>query len=251
MEKNDLTISINEFNGPLDLLLHLIRTQELDIFDLPIVQVTEQFLNYLKNNLDPNLDSASEYLYMAANLIKIKSRYLLPMPEDEENNEVDPREELVQSLIDYQRFNAVLPEFQELQEQRGKSFLRSPAEIPEEVSISPLMSGVLISDLQKSFIKIVKRQLGGEKQTRSIIQETYSVTDKMFEIRNMLIGGSKRKEIPFKELFLNSHNADEMITIFLAVLELAKENDISIQKKDLYDFYITNMPTEEKEVSNE
>jgi segregation and condensation protein A len=239
VSQNELTISIDNFNGPLDVLLHMIRTQELDIFDLPIISVTDQFLDYLDKNLDPNLDSASEYLYMASTLIKIKSRYLLPLKaeNDEDQENIDPRTELVQALIEYQQFNAIVPEFQEMQDERGKSYLRAPSEVPEELEKIPLASGVTLEDLQQAFVKIVRRQMDTAPKTRNIERETFSVADKMNQIVTKF-KLSPDTPLNFEELFVDSVNNDEMITTFLAVLELAKEQVVLIQKKE-GEFYLT------------
>ncbi|MDN6967294.1 chromosome segregation protein ScpA [Oenococcus sp. UCMA 17063] len=229
-----LTISLDDFSGPLDLLLHLIRTQELDIFDLPIAKVTDQFLTFIDDQLNPSLDSAGEYLYMASTLIKIKSRFLLPTVknEQEEEKEEDPRTELVNALIEYECYQAVTNDMSKLEHSRSLSFTRPVAKIPENIKVKPLSVGVTLKDLQEAFLEIANRQNDLHPKKRMIERENFSVADKISEIKSFFDQKKIDSKVEFQYLFKLSSNNDEMITTFLAILELAKDHFVLLSQND-------------------
>ncbi|MFT8324567.1 segregation and condensation protein A [Oenococcus sicerae] len=231
MINNELTISLKDFNGPLDLLLHLIRTQELDIFDLPITKVTDQFLHFIDEQLNPSLDSAGEYLYMAATLIKIKSRFLLPTSktDDDKENE-DPRQELVNALVEYQRYQTVIDDMSNLEENRGLSYTRPVGQIPQNIKVAALSAGVTLKDLQNAFLSIVNRQIDLHPRKRKIEQEHFSVADKIQEIKFLFHKTDLPSKLEFDFFFKVSTSSDELITTFLAILELAKDHIIVISQ---------------------
>lgn len=235
-----LTISLSDFNGPLDLLLHLIRTQELDIFDLPIAKVTDQFLQFIHQQLTPSLDSAGEYLYMAANLIKIKSRFLLPTVNQEADQEAenDPRLELVQTLLEYQRYQDVVGQMSELQQHRALFYTRPVAQIPSGITVAPLSPGVTLQDLQHAFLSIWQRRLQENPKKRRIERETFSISDKIHQIKELFRDRLSDFQVAFDQLFKAKQDPDEMITTFLAILELAKDHFLHISQNETQEIYI-------------
>lgn len=241
VSNKQLTISLDDFSGPLDLLLHLIRTQELDIFDLPIAKVTDQFLSFIDNQLNPSLDSAGEYLYMASTLIRIKSRFLLPTVknEQEDEKEEDPRNELVNALIEYECYQAVTQDMSELEHSRSLSFTRPVAKIPENIEIKPLSAGVTLQDLQKAFLEIANRQKDLHPKKRTIERENFSVADKINEIKTFFSQKKLDSKIEFQYLFKLSSSNDEMITTFLAILELAKDHFVLLSQNDEQQIFLT------------
>ena len=156
----NIEIKIDEFEGPLDLLLHLIKESKMDILNLQIEQITNQYLEYINKMEEMNLNIASSYLVMAAELIEMKSRLLLPRHEEEEEEEEDPKEQLVNRLIEYQRYKDLTKEFKELEEERHQIFTKSPESIKEYLPDIEVISNtdVTLNDLLQAFQKFLERQ---------------------------------------------------------------------------------------------
>ncbi|MFR2365898.1 MAG: segregation and condensation protein A [Eubacterium sp.] len=245
----ELEVKLEAFEGPLDLLLHLIEKNKVDIYDIPIVEITEQYLDYVSKMPKDDLDLASEFLVMAATLIDIKSKMLLPKEIDENGEEIDPRAELVEKLIEYKMYKYASVELRDMQVYAGKSLYKEPT-IPEEVSkyqqpvdLDQLLEGVDLSKLNEIFQMVLKRQVDKIDPVRSkfgkIEMEEVSLPDKIDYVANTV---RKKKKCNFKQLLEKSKSKVEVIVSFLAVLELIKIGEIEVhQEKTFGDIYIDSI----------
>ena len=222
-----LEVFLEAFEGPLDLLLYLIRKQNFNILDIPMAGVTRQYLVYVDEIRNRNLELAAEYLLMAAMLIEIKSRMLLPPKKVAEGEEPeDPRAELVRRLLEYEqmklagaRLNA-LPQF-------GRDFLK--AEVFIEQSLQPRFPEVHLADLQEAWRDILKR--AKLVQHHTITREELSVRDYMTQVLRTLQG---RKFVEFEELFNPAKGSTVLVVTFIALLELAKETLVEIVQAEAF-----------------
>lgn len=222
----NIEIKINEFEGPLDLLLHLIKESKMDIFDLKVEVITDQYLEYINKMEEMNLDIASSYLVMAAELIEMKSRMLLPRHEEDEEQEEDPQEQLVNRLIEYQRYKDLTKEFKELEDERHKVYTKSPENIKEYLPEVEVISNtdVTLDDLIKAFQKFLERQKENEPLSTKVTKKEMSVEDRRKSIRNIL---KKKHKFNFLELF-DVLTKEYVVVTFLAILEMARQNELII-----------------------
>jgi segregation and condensation protein A len=224
----DLKISLPLYEGPLDLLLDMIRKQKIDIYDIPIARITEQYLEYLRFIQELNIDVAGEFVFMAAQLIYIKSRMLLPPDPDAEAAEAeDPRAELVRRLLEYERFkNAAQMLYQ--RELVEKVSWNNPGEAPfEESELEPQMA-VTLYDLLLAFRDVVKR--AESRPLLEVSREEFSVEQMMGYLLDKMV--SAKKEITLTALLLPSINSRRaLITAFLALLELTRLNAIFLRQE--------------------
>lgn len=234
------SIKLDSFEGPLDLLLHLIDKAEVDIYDIPIADITEQYLSTIDTMHALQLDVASEFVVMAATLLSIKSKMLLPKKEehvfqplfDMEVEEVDPREELVQRLLEYKRYKLLAESLREMEIGRSQVYTR-PAEdltpyIKEEESP---VKDVSLYDLLGALEKMVSRIRTKEPITK-VSRDEVSIKDRMQEIRQLIkVGGGM---VRFFQLFSQSATRTEVVTTFLALLELMKVKHITCIQNQLF-----------------
>lgn len=225
----DYVVDINNFEGPLDLLLHLIKEANIDIFDINLEDITKQYLEYLNKMEEMNLNIASEYLVMAAELIEMKSRTLLPRKEETEDQEIedDPRIELINRLIEYQAYKDVAPTLHNMEENRGLYYTKDPSLEITGIDMSPKISSEIDMDcLTKALNNVLlKKQLEKPLQTK-IANREYSVTVRSNEIRNIL---KEKKRVKFEELF-DILTKDYIVVTFLSILNLAKNQEIIIEQ---------------------
>ncbi len=238
-----IDVKLNVFEGPLDLLLHLIEKNKVNIYDIPIVTITEQYLEYVNNMEEEDLDVMSEFLVMAATLIKIKSKMLLPNDEDVEDDEEDPREELVRRLLEYKMYKYAASELKDLELEGNKSFFKKatiPAEVKnvkQEVDPFELISKADI-DLQKLneiFKSVMRKQVDKVDPIRSkfkeIEREEISLEEKMAEVREQVRG---LEGINFRTLLEMQASKMNVIVTFLAILELMKIGAITIKQEEIF-----------------
>ena len=236
-----LEFKINQFEGPLDLLLHLIDKNKFNIFDIPIVEITEQYLDYLNRMQEENLDVMSEFLVMAATLISIKAKMLLPREEKEEEEEEDPRAELVRRLLEYKMYKYASLELKDMNLDAGKNNYK-PATIPKEVleykeEIDPaeVIGDVTLAKLNEIFTQVMKRTVDRVDPVRSkfgtIEKDEVRIEDKMDDIRASIRG---LKGINFKTLLEIQATKINIIVTFMAILELMKVGDITIRQDELF-----------------
>lgn len=215
-------VKLEIFEGPLDLLLYLIKKDEIDIYDIPIAGITEQYLGYLEFMKLLDLNIAGEFLVMAATLMQIKSRMLLPEPAkgDEEELEGDPRAELVRRLIEYKRFKEAASRLQEKAARQKDLFKRGVGGVETEDDSDNLFEASLF-DLITAFNKVMKDV--PKELFHEVAKDEFTVEEKMHDIFHLLV---KQPSLSFMELFRRAKNRLEIITTFLAVLELTRLKEI-------------------------
>jgi len=225
-------IKIQNFEGPFDLLFHLIEKNKINIYDIPISEITDQYLEYLYGMQELDLEIASEFLVMASTLLHIKSRMLLPdkKAEREEENE-DPREELVLKLVEYKKYKDLAIDLKEREIQWSKVFYKLPEPIDFEYGNGNETLELSAEDLKRTFVGLLQKNVSKINKnagvmTRIVQHEKVSLKSKMYEIIRMLV---KRTFFQFTELFsLKKRSKTEVVTGFLAILELAKLKKVKI-----------------------
>lgn len=238
---NKLAFKIPEFEGPLDLLLHLIEKNKFNIFDIPILEITEQYLDYVNQMQEENLDIMSEFLVMAATLIRIKAKMLLPKEPEEEVLEEDPRAELVRRLLEYKMYKYASYELKDMEIDAGRVYYKN-ASIPKEVleykeDIDPadVIGDTTLAKLSDIFNQVMRRTVDRVDPIRSkfgtIEREEIRIEDKMEEIRSSMRG---LKGINFRTLLETQATKLNVIVTFMAILELMKIGDIVIRQESLF-----------------
>ncbi len=223
--ENEYKVKLEVFEGPLDLLLYLIKRDEIDIYDIPIEHITKQYLAYLEVFKILDLDVAGDFVVMAANLIYIKSRSLLPVsqqPPEEMAEEDDPRWELVRQLLEYKKFKDAAATLQQREIARENLFSRTP-EKPDFTADRPI-GEVSMFDLINAFQNVLKR-LNKVENLREIFEENFTVSDKIDVIIKMTASNVALK---FSELFAGAASRTEVVVTFLAVLELIRLKQIRV-----------------------
>ena len=227
--QKQMPVRLDNFDGPLDLLVHLIKKNEVNIYDIPIAIITEQYTGYLDAMEELNLEVAADYIYMAALLIHIKSRMLLPRDETAGDQE-DPRAELVNRLLEYQRFRAVAETFAELDVVRMGVWARPPMPKPEADGADIDISEVSLFDLIDAFRTALTRYKLNHPQAIELKRAIHKVSDKMKELYVKV-----RESSPLRlQWFLEGRDRDELIAIFLATLELVRLGGVSLRQSDLF-----------------
>lgn len=240
----DYKIMINEFEGPMDLLLHLIKKSDINICDISIEEITKQYLDYINEMEKLDLDIASEYLIMAAELIEMKSSILLPKQEIEEDEyEEDPREKLIRRLIEYKQYKEKLPEFKQLEMDRKQMYSKDPSDLSHfrivEENID--LGDIGIEDLMNAFNKFLERKKLEQPLNTKITKKEYSVGERSTEIKNIL---KQKKKIEFEELF-EEVNKDYIVVTFLSILTLAKKQELKITQDNNFSKIILSLRGEE------
>ena len=237
-----LTVKLQVFEGPLDLLLHLLDKNKVNIYDIPIVEITAQYLEYIAEMKRNDLNVMSEFLVMAATLIDIKSRMLLPATETEDEEEEDPRTELVQQLLEYKMYKCMAYELRDRQMDAQKVLFKEPtipaevAEYEQPIDMEALVSDVTLAKLNDIFKSIMKKQVDKIDPVRSkfgkIEKEEVSLEDKMLYLENYCMVHS---HFSFRNLLEAQANKMEIIVTFLAILELMKMGKIFIIQDFTFD----------------
>ena len=225
-------ITINDFEGPLDLLLHLVKTSRMDIYEINTSYIIEEYLKYISEMQDLNIDVASEYLVMAAELIHLKSKMLINLDDEEETEDdeysISSEEELKQRLIDYEKYKRSTDSFRELEENRKEYLTRSPENIMEYAKEIKYNGDLSIEDLLNAFLEYRKR-LDKEKPIETkITRRELSVKERIKSIRSIL---KTKKKIVFTELF-ESFRKDYVVVTFLSILSMSNNNEIILTQKD-------------------
>ncbi len=236
-----IDVKLNVFEGPLDLLLHLIDKNKIDIYDIPIVEITDQYMEYIHSMEEEDLGIMSEFLVMAATLLDIKCRMLLPKEVTEEGEEEDPRAELVQKLLEYKMYKAMSYELREKMEGEDEKFFKKPT-IPGEVlkyreKADPreLLAGLTLQALKKVFDDLVRRQEDKVDPIRSrfgrIEQEEVSVSEKLEELKAY---ARDHRTFSFRTILKKQSSRTQMVVTFLSVLELMKMGSIHVEQESLF-----------------
>lgn len=222
---SEYKIKTEVFEGPVALLLHLIEKDQIDIYDIPIATVTEQYLAYLRALEQFNIEIASEFLVMAATLLQIKSRMLLPKPPKEvaaDEELIDPRQELVDRLLEYKKFKQAAVVLSEMAEVRGRFFTRSKQEFAKDI---PLPEGLVIDDLLMAFMAVWESQIR-DNDYSFVAREEVTIQDKMHDIINLL--RSHASKLNFVDTIIRSGGKSELVASFLALLELIRLRRVAI-----------------------
>ncbi len=237
-----LTVKLPAYEGPFELLLDLIKKNEMDIYNIEISVITKQYLDYLKQMKEFDLDIAGEFLVMAATLIYIKSKTLLPLAEDEEDETgEDPRAELVRKLLEYQAFREAAKQLGMLEDERGRIFTRQVSDYylshlsSEDVAIDAFSGNLydLLNAFQSVLAGITKEQF------HEVFDEIITIEQKIEEVKKIL---SERKKIRFRELFGDQVTKNELIVTFLALLEIIRSKfALAAQEKRFGEIVITKV----------
>lgn len=236
-----IPVKLEVFDGPLDLLLHLIEKNKVDIFDIPIVLITEQYIEYVSQMDTRDMDMMSEFLVMAATLVKIKSKMLLPREETDEEEEEDPRKELVERLLEYKMYKYVSFELKDRQFDAARVFYKEPS-IPEEiknykeeVDFDELLSDVTLSKLQSIFYSVMQKQEDKIDPIRSkfgeIEKEDINIEDQMIFLENY---ARSHGSFSFRKVLETGSGKGYVIVTFLGILEMMKTGILCIEQEDIF-----------------
>ena len=228
----DYSIKINEFEGPLDLLLHLIKQSNIDIQDIEINEITKQYLDYINKMEELNINVAASYLVMAAELMEIKSRSLLPNNNEEleeSDEEIPSKENLINKLIEYQKYKDMISTFKEMEENRKNIYVKSPERISNYVdNIARNEDDTTVDDLVNAFKEYLLRKEREKPITTKITNKEYNIKDRKKGIRSLL---KNKKKVLFTELF-EENTVGYIVITFLSILEMAKDKEIIIKQDD-------------------
>lgn len=237
-----IPVKLEVFEGPLDLLLHLIEKNKIDIYDIPIALITEQYMDYLKAMEKQDLDNMSEFLVMAATLLKIKSRMLLPQEETEEEEQEDPRQELVERLLEYKMYKYMSLELRDRHTDADKMMFKKStlppevADFKEEINLEELIGDLTLSKLNNIFQSVMKKQVDKIDPVRSkfgkIEKEEVNLSKKMRYVQEY---GLANKKFSFRKLLEEQNDKMDLIVTFLCVLELMKMGRVSIIQEEIFD----------------
>lgn len=229
----EIDFKLGEFNGPLDLLLHLIKENKMDILNIEIEKITEQYMEYLDKMQQMDLEVTSNYLVMASELLYIKSKMLLPQivtADDEE--EIDPREQLINRLLEYQTYKEITKSLREKEELRREIYTKSPEDIREyidsDVSISQELS---MDDLVDAFRKFLERQKDNKPINTKVTEKEVTVAERRKKISDII---RIKKKVSFFELF-EDPSKEYVVATFLAILEMAKAGELVIKQLNNFD----------------
>ena len=238
----EISYKLEHFEGPLDLLLHLIEKNKVSIYDIPIVEITNQYLDYVNHMDKEDLNLVSDFLVMAATLIDIKSRMLLPREEEEESEEEDPRTELVNRLLEYKKYKYISQELADLEDSAGLHLFK-PATVPPEVAryeppvdLDELLDGLTLARLQTIFHQVMKRKEDKIDRVRSsfgtIKKEPISLEERIGSVMDY---ARKHRTFRFRQILEQGADKLEVVVTFLAILELMKTGKTHLTQEHLFD----------------
>ncbi|CAJ1175075.1 segregation and condensation protein A [Companilactobacillus nantensis] len=227
-----LNLVLTDFEGPIDLLLHLIKESKVDIYDIPIAQITQQYIDYLNSMKVLELDIAGDYLVMASTLMSIKSKMLLPQAPDEIDDEFeadDPRDELVSQLLTYQTYKRVAAYFEEKEQVRKQQFDKEVSLPTKQLEQFLEPGSVVLDDLASTYAELLREKKNRIPETETIENETLSIED---ATKNIMSELQSVRKTTFKALLKLHDNIEEIVTDFMAILELASKQLVSVQQAD-------------------
>lgn len=242
-------IKLPQFEGPFDLLLFFIERDELDIHDIPISTITNDFLGYIKQMKELNIELASEFILVAATLMRIKAKMLLPRPDlDEQGNEIDPRQDLVQRLLEYKRYKAVLEDFELLEAERMKQGKRGNVAQELKVLAQDMPAGEELEqlDLYKLMLvyeRVLKRfESDNQEVKHTVVQYPYTIEEQKERILQLVQG---RGRVAFEEVLQTAENKVHLVYSFLSILELLQQQLLTIQQGEGYNnFWLQSLVRE-------
>lgn len=237
-----IPVKLEAFEGPLDLLLHLIEKNKINIYDIPIVEITSQYMEYIEGMETKDLDIMSEFLVMAATLINIKAKMLLPKEVNEQEEEIDPRQELVERLLEYKMYKYISEELKDKQIDAQRILFKDPtvpkeiATYKEEVQIEDILGDLTLAKLHEIFETVIRRQEDKVDPIRSnfgkIEKEEITLADKMVDIERY---AKVHRRFSFKKLLIHASTKIEVIITFLGILELMKIGKIHVVQENTFE----------------
>ncbi len=237
---DNMTVRLDSFSGPLDLLYHLIEKNEIDIYDIPIAELTDQYLEFISREENKNMEGMSEFIVMAATLIEIKSRMLLPKPQNDEPEE-DPREALVQRLLEYKKFKSVTEILMQRSEDAAKMLYREPDIIipelmkREELSVEETLNGLTMDDLYRAFRDVMIRKEKKIDRVRSgfnsVRHDSFTIDEKIVSLKGLL---KLSPRVRFFEMFSKDTTREEILVTFLALLELIRRKNALVEQDKIF-----------------
>lgn len=224
------TFKLENFEGPLDLLLFLIKENEIDIYDIPIATITKQYLEYIELMQMLDLEIAGEYLVMAATLMRVKAKMLLPQEELEgEEEDIDPRQELVRQLLEYQQYREVATTLSDREQQQRSVFLRSFPSMDEDIEPEITFQKVTLFDLLKAFREAMQKR--AEPSFYPIQRPVVSVEERIEDIRARL---EREGKLLFQDLFDSDFSRAALVVTFIAILEMIRSHIIVVRQTRLF-----------------
>ena len=227
-----MNLCINDFEGPLDLLLHLVRTAKMDIYTIDTKYIIDEYLKFINSLPKDDLDDASEYLVMASELIHLKSRLLLNLDteaEDDSEFSINSEEDLKNKLIEYERYQNITGVFKELEERRSEFFTKVPENLTEYIEKEKITDEVMNPDLLKEALLELQKRMSYQKPLNTkITRREISVEDRVNKVREFL---SARKNVKFTDLF-DDYSKEMIVATFLAILDMCKNKEIKLTQED-------------------
>lgn len=247
-----LTLELEAFEGPLDLLLYLINQMEIDIYDIPIAKITDQYMDYIHHMQTVEIDVASEYFVMAATLMRIKSEMLVPRNEHQATmeedfyEEEDPRQQLIDLLLEYKQIKEVIPKFEERSKDRAGYFGKDPSDIAQyQEKIELKDQGLTAEDLANIFRDVLRRHQLEMPHPTTIEAEEVTVVERMQAIQSLIIDSANQR-ISFSQL-IETPTRKSIVITFLALLELIKDNQVFVQQDSIQSDISISLIEDQKE----
>lgn len=234
-----MNVQLEAFEGPFDLLFHLIEKNEIDIYDIPIAQLTEQYLSFLEQAEYKNMDSMSEFLIMAATLLEIKSKFLLPKQKQDPEQKQDPREELVHKLLEYKKFKEVTEDLKKREQKAALVFYKEADKAVQALKQSKtedcFLSGITLEHLYQAFTEVMKRREIKIDKVRSsfksVEKDLYTIDEKIDYMKDLLI---LHPCVFFHQIFREKAVKMEIVVTFLALLELIKIKEVTVSQQETF-----------------
>ncbi|WYJ92725.1 segregation and condensation protein A [Enterococcus sp. 9D6_DIV0238] len=253
-----MNVKLDVFEGPLDLLLHLIKKLEIDIYDIPIAAVTEQYMNYIHTMKTLELEVAGEYIVMAATLMAIKSKMLLPKQElevtddDELLTGEDPRDALVAQLLEYRKYKYAAGLLHEKESERSLYFTKEPMDVDEYKEDNPLLEPNQLNtiDLFLAFHAMLEKKKNRQPVETTVAGDDVSIEEKITAISQKMAQIDRQTPVNFEDFF-TSHSKQEIVTTFMALLELMKKGLIQVEQEENYSTILLYNTANEIESSTE
>ncbi len=228
-----IKFTVSDFEGPLDLLLHMVKESKMDIYEINIRTIIDQYLDFIHSMEEQNIDVASEYLVMASELIHLKSKLLINRRDEEENPEdefsITSEEDLRNKILEYEKYKQITKDFQKLEEKRGEVYTKLPESLKEYIDDVGIQKGELnVEDLFNAYKLFIERQKLLKPLNTKITKRELSVEDKIKDIRSVL---QLRRKVNFLELFTEITRESVVVT-FLSILEMSKNNEVLLTQED-------------------
>lgn len=225
-------ITIDNFEGPLDLLLHLVKESNIDILDIKIEEITDKYLTYIETQKDLNINISSSYLVLAAELMYLKSKSLLPQSKnnEEDNDEEITRENLINKLLEYKKYKEITPTFKHLEEERKKIYIKGPEKVSNYTETTINGEGT-VEELMEAFKKFLERKELEKPMETTITTKEYSVKERKKNIKNIL---REKKKATLEDL-IEEYNKPYVVVTFLSILEMVKEKEVIINQENNFE----------------